>query len=738
MRKKGKTKEELVKELREHATGLEVCELEREEAQEARKKSEDDVSALLNATTDIVFLMGKSGDILAANESAGKAYHASPEELIGKRVYDLIPPALRELGMSKAAEAIQTGEPIRFEAEWRGRYLDHSLYVILDEEGQVARIAVYVRDVTRRKQMEAMVREAEEKYRKIYENATEGIFQATADGRFISVNPSFARIHGYESSEEVVRTVTDIGRQLWAEPERRVEMVRLLNSQGWVENFEAQMRRKDGGLHWISINARAVKDVTGKFLYHEGTMRDITKRKEAERALGESEERYRIAIEHSNDGVAIIRDGIHQYVNRRFVSMFGYDSPDEIVGSSVTIVVHPDDRERVLAMNRRRSKGEAVPTRYEFKGITRDSRPIFIEVSGTSITYKGDSVLLVYLRDVTERKRAEETLLRSHKELEQLNWAKSKVVNHVSHELKTPIAVIQGNVRLLRRKMEQGQLDSKSSGIIDALERNVERLLRIQRETDEIFRMSQDLEASALLDELDLLRQRFDDFSAVPPEVWSHWGALKEWLSRYTSGSEESYQLIDLYSFAQAVVERVRKRVGGRRIEIRIEGVPDLYIFMDPLIVSEVIEGLLRNAVENTPDGGFITVTIEEKEDRVWIHIADTGIGITEESQRYIFDGLFPARETELYASKKPYEFGAGGKGLDLLRMRIYAQRFGFEISMKSRRCCYIPADQDVCPGDIDKCSFCKTAQDCVDSGGSTFSVSFPAEKRSEERAQIS
>jgi PAS domain S-box-containing protein len=738
VRKKEKTKEELVKELRDHATGLEVCELEREEAQEARKKSEDDVRALLNATTDIVFLMGKSGDILAANESAGKAYHAPPGELIGKRVYDLLPPALRELGMSKAAEAIQTGEPVRFEAEWRGKYLDHSLYVILDEQGQVARIAVYVRDVTRRKQMEAMVREAEEKYRKIYENATEGIFQATTDGRFISVNPSFARIHGFESPEEVVRTITDIGRQLWAEPERRTEMVRLLTTQGWVENFEAQMRRRDGSLHWISINARAVRDAAGKLLYHEGTMRDISKRKEAEQALGESEERYRTAIEHSNDGVALIRDGIHQYVNRRFVSMFGYDSPDEIVGTPVTIVVHPDDRERVLTMNRRRSRGEAVPSRYEFKGITRDGQPIFIEVSATSITYKGDSVLLVYLRDVTERKRAEETLLRSHKELEQLNWAKSKVVNHVSHELKTPIAVIQGNVRLLRRKIELGQLDPNSTGIIDALERNIERLLRIQRETDEIFRMSQELEASALLDELDLLRQRFDDFSAVPPEVWSHWGALKEWLSRYTSGSEESYQLIDLYSFAQAVVERVRKRAGSRRVEIRIEGVPDLYIFMDPLIVSEVMEGLLRNAVENTPDGGFITAALEEKEDRVWLHITDTGIGITEESQRYIFDGLFPARETELYASKKPYEFGAGGKGLDLLRMRIYAQRFGFEISMKSRRCCYIPADQDVCPGDIDKCSFCKTAQDCVDSGGSTFSVSFPAEKRSEERAQIS
>ncbi len=537
MQEKEKIRDELLRESHQpgqQASSLEVCELEREDAQIELKKSEDDVRALLNATTDIAFLMDKNGVILAANESAARAYHTTVQNLLGTAVYDLIPPSLAAFARAKADETIRSGAPVRFVAEWRGRFLDHSLYIVSDEKGQVTRIAVYVRDVTRRRQMEAELQQAEEKYRNIYENATEGIFQASLDGRFITANPSLARIHGYDSPEELIASITDIGTQLYVDPADRDDLVDLLRIQGAVQNYEVKMRRRDGSVQWVSINSRVARERTGGLIYHEGTMRDITKRKEAEDALAESEERYRTAIEHSNDGVAIIRQGQHQYVNRRFVEMFGYDSPAEIIGTPVTITVHPDDQERVKSINYRRWKGETVPSRYEFKGITKDGRTIFIEVSATGIIYRNEPVSLVYLRDVTERKLAEEVLLRSHKELEQLNRVKTKAVNHISHELKTPLAVIQGNLRVLQRKVEASPLDSSLKGILAALGRNAERLLRIQREVDEIFRASQELEAVSLTDELDLLRQRLDGFGNVPSEVWSHWGALKEWLNQYS------------------------------------------------------------------------------------------------------------------------------------------------------------------------------------------------------------
>ena len=134
--------------------------------------------------------------------------------------------------------------------------------------------------------------------------------------------------------------------------------------------------------------------------------------------------------------------------------MFGYDRPEDIIGKPINVTVHPDDIAMVTEINH--AEAEASPTcpRYEFKGITRDGKIIYIEVSATNITYRGVPVSLVYLRDVTERKRAEEALRQSHLELERLNRAKTKAVNHISHELKTPLAVIQGNIRILKRKLE--------------------------------------------------------------------------------------------------------------------------------------------------------------------------------------------------------------------------------------------------------------------------------------------
>ena len=99
---------------------------------------------------------------------------------------------------------------------------------------------------------------------------------------------------------------------------------------------------------------------------------------------------------------------------------------------------------------------------------------------------------------------------------------------------------------------------------------------------------------------------------------------------------------------------------------------------------------------------------------------------ITPENQAFIFDGFFHTQETDLYTSKKPYDFYAGGKGLDLRRMKLYGQRFGFDLSVESRRCNYIPTDRDLCPGKISACPHCQGPEDCLVSGGSAFTLSFP------------
>src|SRR3712207_4207511 len=150
-----------------------------------------------------------------------------------------------------------------------------------------------------RRRAEEERRLAEEKYRSIFENAVEGIFQTTVEGRFVTANPALARMLGYGSPEELIETVSNIARQLHAEPERRAELARLARRDGFVRGFEAEVYRKDGSVMWASITARAVRDATGEVVGYEGTVEDITERKQSERALREirEAERRRIARE---------------------------------------------------------------------------------------------------------------------------------------------------------------------------------------------------------------------------------------------------------------------------------------------------------------------------------------------------------------------------------------------------------------------------------------------------------
>ncbi len=135
---------------------------------------------------------------------------------------------------------------------------------------------------------------AKEKFRQIYENSTDGIFQTTPDGKFISANPTLTKIYGYSSSEELIDSIDDIKEKLYVNPNRRSEFIAVMEKQGEISQFESQIYRKDGSIIWISENARAVKDANGVLLYYEGTVEDITQRKQTEAILQESETKLRM------------------------------------------------------------------------------------------------------------------------------------------------------------------------------------------------------------------------------------------------------------------------------------------------------------------------------------------------------------------------------------------------------------------------------------------------------------
>ncbi|BCG49160.1 Multi-sensor signal transduction histidine kinase [Citrifermentans bremense] len=143
--------------------------------------------------------------------------------------------------------------------------------------------------------MEAREQErvAEAKYRSLFENAAEGIFRRTPEGRYLDANPALAHMMGYSSPEELVASVTDIGSQVYVDPSSYAEMQRVLAAHGRAERFETQIYRKDRSVIWVSLSLRAVRDSEGKVLFYEGMSEEITKRKIAEAALRESEQKYR-------------------------------------------------------------------------------------------------------------------------------------------------------------------------------------------------------------------------------------------------------------------------------------------------------------------------------------------------------------------------------------------------------------------------------------------------------------
>ena len=137
------------------------------------------------------------------------------------------------------------------------------------------------------------LRQAEEKYRNIFEHSLDGIFQSTPEGRFIAANPALARMWGYESPKDLIASVTNIARQIYVDPEQREEFKRILDTHGEVQEFEYQAYRKDGSVLWVLESVREVRDAAGVIQYYEGTVKDITEQKQTLEALRRSEERYR-------------------------------------------------------------------------------------------------------------------------------------------------------------------------------------------------------------------------------------------------------------------------------------------------------------------------------------------------------------------------------------------------------------------------------------------------------------
>jgi len=211
----------------------------------------------------------------------------APAPSVDAALIDFVHPDDREAVFRNIDTSVKSAQPCSFfyriiRPDGTERMIHSRGNVVADESGNSIRMFGTAQDITDRRRAEDALREAEQKYRDIFEHAGEGIFQSTPEGRFIVANPALARMHGFDSPEDLIRSRGDISRQVYVDPARREEFKRLLEENGIVRGFEHQLFRKDGSKIWISVNARAVRDEAGAIRYYEGTAQDINERKLAQ------------------------------------------------------------------------------------------------------------------------------------------------------------------------------------------------------------------------------------------------------------------------------------------------------------------------------------------------------------------------------------------------------------------------------------------------------------------------
>jgi len=307
------------------------------------------------------------------------------------------------------------------------------------KEQLVNELTILRQRVTELEKSQSEIKQDAERYKNIFENCMEGIYQITPEGRFISANPAAAHLLGYDSPEELISTVTDLVSQVYANPEDHDKVIQLLKTCGVAKDIEMQYRKKDGSIMWGLQNSRLIRDDQDNTLYIEGTFQDITGRKTAEEYLKESESLFRDLTEKSLVGIYLIQDGVFRYVNSKFAELLAYEAHELIETINHEETLFPDDRAAVVERLRKRESGEITSIHHEFRVVTKKGEVRNVEVYGSRTMFRGRPAVIGTLLDITERTRSEELLKQAEEMYRSIfeNAVEGIFQTSVSHELIT-------------------------------------------------------------------------------------------------------------------------------------------------------------------------------------------------------------------------------------------------------------------------------------------------------------
>ena len=545
---------------------------------------------------------------LEVNDAALDHYGYSRNEFLGMRVTDIRP--LEEV-LRLLEDVTRSRAGVQYSGECKhllkdGRLID--VEVVSHELAWGGRKAqmIVVRDVTKQKQAEHALKQAEQKYRLIFEEAIVGMYQSTPDGRLLSVNPAMARMFGFDSPEELIACTRDIHSQLYVDPTRREEFKRLLRERGVVRHFELQVHRKDGNKIWVWTNAQAVRE-GNTIVRYEGTFEDITDRKLLEDQLYQAQQKYRDIVENAVIGIfQSTPEGRYTSVNPAMAKMLGYDSPQDLVASitDITRQVYVDSKSREAF--KRIARDQGVATNFECQAYRKDGSKVWvcanvraISKAGVVVRYEGTN------EDVTQRKLLEDELRQAQK-----MEAVGQLASGIAHDFNNALSVVIGYSDLLRMRLPGGDLAHKY----------VEQIATAGHR------------ASALTRQLLAFSRKL----VIQPVV------------------------LDLNA-TTSEFEKMMRRLIAENIEITFKRSPDLgWVRMDPGQVEQILMNLAVNARDAMPQGGSLcietaNVELDETYARqnvsvtpgsyVMLSVSDTGCGMDRETQLRIFEPFFTTKE---------------------------------------------------------------------------------------------
>lgn len=589
---------------------------ERKKMENALQQSEQLLRSLVDNMLDATLILDWSGNVLFANNAAAKLVEIeAPINVKDFNIRDFLHP-----------EHAQTAfEHLDRVNDNRGGFLWH--YKIITKKGNEKWVeclgtkiqlngssanVVNLRDITERKRAEEELKETVDKYRNIFENAVEGIFQSAPEGRFIDINPALAHMMGFQAPDEMIRNFTDIAHQHYVRPEERFEYSALLERDGLVKGFETEVYRKDKKRIWISINARAVRDKSSNVLYYEGTVENITERKQYEdslKSLEELESSILSAIPHAVIGLQA-RSII--FANDSVETVFGWTSR-ELIGKNTRILYRSDEEYDEIGSRFYPALEKQRFHREVFNCRRKNGKDIVCMVSsariGSDLT---DKKIVVIYEDITEHKRTEmekghlEAQLRQAQKMEAIG----QLAGGVAHDFNNILTAVIGYSNLLKAKMAQD----------DPLRSYVEHILA---SSGKAVNLTQSLLAFGRKQVIEL----------KPYKVSTLIKNVEKLLIRLLT---EDIELVTFFCAS------------------------DPTILADPTQIDQVLINLATNARDAMPNGGQLKIEVKIAEiDRTFvasygygevgkyalISVSDTGVGMDTATKEKIFDPFFTTKE---------------------------------------------------------------------------------------------